>query len=62
MIWSICATTDEEGRKKLDVFIREKEGIFPIKDSVYDYLVDHVNRSFVSWEDRLPYAWKYETG
>lgn len=62
MIWSICCTTNEEGRKKLEVFIREKETMFPLKDTVYDYYVDHTNYTISSWEDRLPYAWKYEAG
>lgn len=62
MIWSICCTTNEQGRKKLEVFIREKETVFPLKDTVYDYYVDHTNYSISSWEDRLPYGWKYETG
>lgn len=62
LIWSVCATTDEEGRKKLDTFIREKETIFPIKDTIYDYYVDHANYCFASWQEKLPYGWRYETG
>ncbi|RZC39320.1 dynein heavy chain 2, axonemal-like [Asbolus verrucosus] len=62
LIWSVCCTTNEDGRRKLDTFIREKEGVFPIKDTIYEYFVDVPNRCFTLWETRLPYDWKYETG
>ncbi|XP_050296141.1 dynein axonemal heavy chain 2 isoform X2 [Anthonomus grandis grandis] len=60
MIWSICCTTNEEGRMKFDTLIREKEGVFPIKDTVYEYFVDVQNYSFASWEEKLKYGWKYD--
>ncbi|CAG9819075.1 unnamed protein product [Phaedon cochleariae] len=62
LIWSVCCTTDEEGRKKLDVFIREREAVFPIKDTIYEYFVDYQNYCFSPWSDKLPYGWRYETG
>ncbi|KAJ8920059.1 hypothetical protein NQ315_011713 [Exocentrus adspersus] len=62
LIWSVCCTTDEDGRRKLDAFIREKEGVFPIKDTIYEYFVDSTNFCFASWEGKLPYGWRYETG
>lgn len=31
LIWSICASVDEDGRKKMDNFLREMDGTFPIK-------------------------------
>lgn len=31
LIWSVCASVDEEGRKKIDTFLREIEGTFPNK-------------------------------
>ncbi|MGH0155728.1 UNVERIFIED_CONTAM: hypothetical protein FKN15_029966 [Acipenser sinensis] len=31
MIWSVCAAVDEDGRKKIDNFLREMEGTFPNK-------------------------------
>ena len=34
VIWSLCASVDEEGRKKMDGFIREMEGQFPPKVNV----------------------------
>lgn len=33
MIWSLCAAVDEEGRKKIDSYLREMEGSFPNKVS-----------------------------
>lgn len=60
LIWSVCCTTDEDGRKKLDTYIREKEGVFPIKDTIYEYFVDYQNFCFSSWESKLPYGWRYE--
>nr|XP_015838947.1 PREDICTED: dynein heavy chain 2, axonemal [Tribolium castaneum] len=62
LIWSVCCTTNEEGRKKIDNFIREKEGVFPIKDTIYEYFVDVPNKSFALWEVKLPYDWKYDPG
>lgn len=31
MIWSVCASVDEDGRKKIDSYLREIEGSFPNK-------------------------------
>ena len=31
MIWSICASVDESGRRKMDTFVREMEAQFPAK-------------------------------
>ncbi|XP_030749874.1 dynein heavy chain 2, axonemal [Sitophilus oryzae] len=60
MTWSICCTTDEEGRAKFDTLIREKEGVFPIKNTVYEYFVDVPNHCFASWEEKLKYGWRYD--
>uniref|UniRef100_H3DNF8 Dynein axonemal heavy chain 2 n=1 Tax=Tetraodon nigroviridis TaxID=99883 RepID=H3DNF8_TETNG len=30
LIWSICASVDEIGRQKIDTFLREKDGTFPV--------------------------------
>lgn len=61
-IWSICASVNEEGREKIDKYIREMEGAFPLKDTVYEYYVDVRLRSFMSWEEKLSQAWKYPPG
>ncbi|XP_033219684.1 dynein heavy chain 2, axonemal [Belonocnema kinseyi] len=62
MIWSLCASVNEEGREKMDNFIREMEGTFPIKDTVYEYYVDIGLRNFISWEEKLSASWKYTSG
>ena len=31
LLWSVCASVDEDGRKVIDSFIREMEGQFPSK-------------------------------
>ncbi len=59
LIWSIGASVDEDGRKKLDAYIRELEGTFPNKDTVYEYYVDTKQRAWVQWEEKLRGGWKY---
>ncbi|XP_070849918.1 dynein axonemal heavy chain 2 [Chaetodon trifascialis] len=59
LIWSICASVDEDGRKKIDNFLREMEGNFPIKDTVYEYYVDTKNKTWASFEDKLSKDWRY---
>jgi len=40
LIWSVCASVDEDGRKKIDTFLREMESQFPAKvnKNIYKYL------------------------
>ncbi|XP_032178401.1 dynein heavy chain 2, axonemal isoform X7 [Mustela erminea] len=59
MIWSVCASVDEEGRKRIDSYVREIEGSFPNKDTVYEYFVDPKMRNWTSFEDKLPKSWRY---
>nr|XP_055054184.1 LOW QUALITY PROTEIN: dynein axonemal heavy chain 2 [Misgurnus anguillicaudatus] len=59
LIWSVCASVDEDGRKKIDTFLRELEGTFPNKDTVYEYYVDTKNKTWASFEDKLPKGWRY---
>ncbi|XP_076295130.1 dynein heavy chain 2, axonemal kl-2 [Lasioglossum baleicum] len=60
LIWSICGSVNEEGRFKVDNYIREIEGAFPLRDTVYEYFVDSRLRAFVSWEEKLPQLWKMQ--
>ncbi|XP_052104325.1 dynein axonemal heavy chain 2-like isoform X7 [Mytilus californianus] len=62
MIWSICCSVDEEGRKRIDNYIRETEGTFPNKDTIYEYFVDPKNKTWVHWEEKLKTGWKYVPG
>ncbi|XP_053425882.1 dynein axonemal heavy chain 2 isoform X8 [Nycticebus coucang] len=59
MIWSVCASVNEEGRKKIDSYLREIEGSFPNKDTVYEYFVDPKMRNWTSFEEKLPKSWRY---
>ncbi|XP_006899240.1 PREDICTED: dynein heavy chain 2, axonemal [Elephantulus edwardii] len=59
MIWSVCASVDEEGRKKIDSYLREIEGSFPNKDTVYEYFVDPKMRTWTSFGEKLPKSWRY---
>ncbi|KAG7305958.1 hypothetical protein JYU34_008521 [Plutella xylostella] len=59
LIWSIGATLEEDSRKKLDNWIREHEGIFPLKGTVYDYYIDDRLGEFRLWEEKLPDGWRY---
>lgn len=58
MTWSVCAGVNEAGRKKIDTYVREMEGIYPLKDTIYEYFVDPRSRAFGHWEVRLSDNWK----
>ncbi|CAK9808028.1 Dynein axonemal heavy chain 2 [Anthophora quadrimaculata] len=62
MVWSLCGSVNEEGRFRVDNYIREIEGTFPLRDTVYEYFVDSRLRCFVSWEERLSSVWKVQPG
>ncbi|EDV25795.1 uncharacterized protein TRIADDRAFT_23475 [Trichoplax adhaerens] len=59
LIWSICASVDEHSRKKMDNYLREIEGQFPSKDTIYEYFVDAKQKTWVLWESKLHTSWKY---
>ncbi len=59
-VWSVCASVDEESRKKIDTFIRELEGTIPNKDSIYEYYVDSKQRAWIPWEEKLRAGWKLD--
>ncbi len=60
LIWSLCGSVDEDGRRKLDTFFRELDGsTFPNRDSVYEYFVDPKHKTWVHWEEKLRSGWKY---
>ncbi|XP_004521647.2 dynein heavy chain 2, axonemal [Ceratitis capitata] len=60
LIWSVCATVDEDSRNRVDSYIRELDSSFPIKDTVYDYYVDPVHGTLMPWESMLSDSWKYD--
>jgi dynein heavy chain, axonemal len=59
VIWSLGGSLTDESRKRFDMFLREIEGQFPSKDTVYEYYVDKQNKTWASWEDKLPSGWRY---
>ncbi|XP_012280984.2 dynein heavy chain 2, axonemal [Orussus abietinus] len=61
-VWSICASVNEDSRFKVDTYLREIEGSYPLKDTVYEYYVDVRKRSFASWEEKLQQSWKFQPG
>lgn len=61
LIWSVCSSVDEDGRKKIDNCLREMVGTFPNKDTVYEYFVDTYNRTWAHWEEKLRDQWKYNS-
>ena len=58
-IWSLGGSITDDSRKKFDMFLREIEGQFPSKDTVYEYCVDKVGKGWSSWEEKLNPAWRY---
>ncbi|XP_050531221.1 dynein axonemal heavy chain 2 isoform X2 [Daktulosphaira vitifoliae] len=57
MVWSVCSGVNDDGRKKIDIYIRELERIFPVRDTIYHYYVDSNFCRFNHWEDKLPAQW-----
>ncbi|XP_025155769.1 dynein heavy chain 2, axonemal [Harpegnathos saltator] len=62
MIWSLCAAVTEEGRQKMDNFVREIESSFPLRDTVYDYFVEPRLRAFIPWDEKLSPTWRFPSG
>ncbi|KAJ3123528.1 Dynein heavy chain 2, axonemal [Physocladia obscura] len=62
VIWSLGGSLTDESRKKFDMFLREIEGQFPSKDTVYEYFVDKQSKSWTAWEDKLQAGWRYTPG
>lgn len=61
MVWSVCAVVNEEGRKKIDIFIRDRERAFPVSDTVYHYYVDTKAGQFRHWDYILQdNQWTYD--
>ncbi|CAM9519888.1 unnamed protein product [Discosporangium mesarthrocarpum] len=61
MVWSVMAAANEEGRKKLDSFLRDVEAQFPPTATVYDYFVDVKKRDWEPWESKVP-SFRYIKG
>ncbi|EKX36467.1 hypothetical protein GUITHDRAFT_97557 [Guillardia theta CCMP2712] len=53
LAWSLGAGADENGRRKLDVCIREIDAQLPGKNTVYDYFVDVHKVQWSPWEEKV---------
>ncbi|KAL3313636.1 Dynein heavy chain 2, axonemal [Cichlidogyrus casuarinus] len=60
LIWSVCGALDAEGRKKVDTYLRDMEGTFPNKDTIYEYYVNSKGLTWAHWEDQLQQNWAYD--
>jgi dynein heavy chain len=60
IIWSIGGSIDDESRRKFDMFLREIDGQFPHKDTVYEYFVDPQKKGWTLWEEKISASWKYQ--
>eukprot|EP00762_Andalucia_godoyi_P004499 ANDGO_05184.mRNA.1 Dynein-1-beta heavy chain len=58
LIWTVGASVNEDGRRKVDMFIRETDPQFPSKETVYEYFLDHKNRAWKHFDEKVPHQWK----
>lgn len=55
-IWTFGGHLAPEERRGFDLFMREQEGQFPNKGTVFDYTIDKLNKTWVSWDSTLQSA------
>jgi len=56
MVWSIGCTTNLEGRKKMDIFLKDldtkhKVKIYPEEGTVYDYEFREKDKEWHNWTE-----------
>mmetsp|Transcript_8855 Transcript_8855/g.26550 ORF Transcript_8855/g.26550 Transcript_8855/m.26550 type:complete len:1938 (-) Transcript_8855:1349-7162(-) len=61
LTWSVMAAVDEAGRKRLDVYLRDLEALFPPTHTIYDYYCDPKKADFELWESTLT-TWRPRRG
>ena len=61
MVWSVGASLDEDGRKKITGCMTEIDQIFPAGGSVFDYFIDVGKNEFGHWDAKLP-SWRAAPG
>ena len=59
LVWSLCAGVNEQGRKLVDNYLRELEGQFPSRDTVYEYFVDVKAGGWAHWDTKLRSSWRF---
>jgi dynein heavy chain len=52
--WTIGASVDELGRKKISSCLQDIDAIFPPANTVYDYFIDIAKNDIVSWDSKVP--------
>ena len=58
IVWSVGGAVDEEGRKKIDSFLRENEAAaIQGSGTIYDYVVDKKGE-WTSFSEQIPGIWK----
>ncbi|KAF0978551.1 hypothetical protein FDP41_002371 [Naegleria fowleri] len=58
LIWTIGASVDDEGRKRMDIIFREFDPQFPSSDTVYEYFIDTKTKLWKPWNERVNTSWK----
>jgi dynein heavy chain len=58
LVWSIGATVDLEGRRKMDILFREVDPQFPSKGTAYEYYIDTKSKTWKSWDEKVNQSWK----
>ncbi|KNE55694.1 hypothetical protein AMAG_17803 [Allomyces macrogynus ATCC 38327] len=61
VIWAVGGPLRDTSRNKFGMFLREIDGQFPSKDTVYEYFVAEDKEAWLLWETRLPDNWRYPT-
>ncbi|KAJ3335866.1 Dynein heavy chain 2, axonemal [Gonapodya sp. JEL0774] len=59
LIWAFGGPLSPSNRRKFDMFVRETEGQFPSKDTIFEYAVDKKSKSWVPWEEKIASNWRY---
>ena len=57
LIWSVGASVDEVGRKKISSCISDIDAIFPPANTAFDYYVDISKNDVVGWDTKVP-SWR----
>jgi len=53
LIWSVCATVDENSRKNIDNVMRDIEAMFPHTNTVFEYYINLDKKDWAPWEEKL---------
>ena len=58
LIWSVCCTTNLEGRERLNLFVKElmhkEKSDFPEEGSIYDYVFTMKEKKWQHWLEGVP--------